>query len=139
MMPLYYLSIYRNHYLLPSSNDVEASFLGLFSLLSQPVILRWEAQSMKIYALDYMGRHYETGIDHTDIKSIHVLVVTGDEILDITLKDGTVRKFDPIRTRRADYYDDEYDVTPEDDDLFYRWMHRTDTYDPYPVEKRWMS
>ena len=77
------------------------------------------------------------------ISKIVIEVVTGDEIMIITRKDGTVNKVDPLgKIRRLDYfdysyviYDDEKNIDVTNEDWF---VNRTGSYDVinnYPVTK----
>ena len=66
---------------------------------------------MKIKILDYKNRETEVGIGELeDIEKIHVEVGTGDEILNVTYKDGTVRRFDSSNDRTRYFYDGWYEV-----------------------------
>lgn len=82
---------------------------------------------MNVFAYDYNGNKTDTGIDVNDVASIHVTVVTGDELLDITKKDGTVDFFDGCPDgRMCDFYDGHYVVNESD---LAAWMDRKDSYD----------
>ena len=97
-----------------------------------------------IKLFDYMGAEYIglTGAE-LSISKIVIEVITGDEVMTITMKDGNVIKKDPAgKIRLVDYFDYSYviydeekgiDVTNED------WfVNRTGSYDVinnYPVTK----
>lgn len=61
-----------------------------------------------------------------DISFINVIVVSGDEILDIYYDDFTHQKVDCGPTRIRDFYDGSYIVWPAD---ITRWLERKSSYD----------
>jgi len=66
---------------------------------------------MTITILDYQDNKKEVEVGELeDIRSIKVSVVTGDEILHVTRKDGTEWKFDSSDDRRRDFYDGDYEL-----------------------------
>lgn len=71
---------------------------------------------MKIKLLDY--GHDEVIVDVGDIetvKNMSITVLSGDEILTVSYKDGTEKEFDPSDDRFWDFYDGWYVVYDEDE------------------------
>lgn len=56
---------------------------------------------------------------------IHVLILSGDEIVTIYYTDGTEERIDSSNCRLMDFYDGEYDIDHTD---LCNWMKRTETY-----------
>lgn len=66
---------------------------------------------MKVKLLDYIGR--SVIVDVGDIEFIERMVIdviTGDEILTVTYKDGTDEEYDSSDCRNLDFFDDEYEI-----------------------------
>lgn len=74
---------------------------------------------MTITILNYQNVKKEVEVGELkDIRSMTVSVVTGDEILNVTYKDGTEKRFDSceVGDRTKDFFDGEYvlyDTTTE--------------------------
>ena len=66
---------------------------------------------MKLRLMDYAGgsNTFEIG-DIEKIARIMITVITGDEIATVIYKDYSIEKFDSSYDRRADFFDDEYDI-----------------------------
>ena len=83
-------------------------------------------QSKGIVAIDYNGQRIQTGIALDEVDTIHVTVLTGDEVLDIVTKDGRTIHFDSCPDGRiGDFYDGTYFVTAEN---LKKWQGRNDSY-----------
>ena len=66
---------------------------------------------MTVKLLDWAKREVNVDVGNIDdIESMHMSVVTGDEILTVIYKDYTEKKFDSSNDRWANFYDGEYDV-----------------------------
>ena len=80
--------------------------------------------------LDYDSRKCDTGIPLSDIQSIVITVISGDEIATVTKKTGEVVTIDSITIsggwRIHDFYDGTYAV---DMNNFEKWAKRKDSYD----------
>ena len=69
---------------------------------------------MTIKILDYKSRPKEVDVGElNDIERMYVEVGTGDEILNVVHKDGTVTRFDSSDDRTRYFYDGWYDVYDE--------------------------
>lgn len=83
-----------------------------------------------IKIMNYNSETFDTGIAIEDVDHIHVTIVSGDELLDIHLKNGDVVFFDSAdlanNQRFIDYYDGSYSVDLE---VFERWNQRKSSYD----------
>ena len=65
----------------------------------------------KFIIRDYDDCPVETDVDLDNLEDIlrmEILVLTGDEILTVTHKDGTTKCYDSSNCRRTNYYDGEY-------------------------------
>ena len=62
----------------------------------------------KVKIIDYAGNTTEVEIDLDDILSIELSVFSGDEILTIVHKDGSIDHEDSSWTRNTWYYDGSY-------------------------------
>ena len=87
---------------------------------------------MKIKILDYRSREKEVDVGELkDIRKMTVDVITGDEILYITYKDGSGKRFDSSDDRTRDFYDGNYELyntetEPEINELKNpEWLNRT--------------
>ena len=87
---------------------------------------------MKIKILDYKSREKEVDVGELDgIRKMQVNVVTGDEILNVTYKDGSEKRFDSSDDRTRDFYDGNYELyntetEPEINELENpEWLNRT--------------
>ena len=82
--------------------------------------------------LDYDSRKCDTGIPLSDIQSIVITVISGDEIATVTKKTGEVVTIDSIKInegfRKHDFYDGTYVV---DMNNLEKWTKRKDSYDWY--------
>ena len=89
---------------------------------------------MKIKLLDYESNEYELDVDEENLDHLEVEVISGDEILSIYLKDGSIETYDAAdylgQMRMMNFYDGWYEVYPEDIE---KWMNRKDSYD-WPTE-----
>ena len=77
------------------------------------------------------GRHYQDFLIE-DVKSIDVLVLTGDEIVTFHMRNGnqiTVDAGDYVGGRYADFNDGRYTVDLDAGDNRLRWNQRNDSYD----------
>ena len=83
----------------------------------------------KLELLNYDGVRCDTGINLEDVEAVFVVVLTGDEIATVCLKDGSYQTFDSAELsndpRRHDYFDGEYGVHKDDLD---EWMKRENSY-----------
>lgn len=69
---------------------------------------------MIINIVDYKDDRIPVYIgDIENIDYIHVLILSGDEVITVWYKDGEYKDLDSSQCRLADYYDGEYDVTSE--------------------------
>lgn len=79
--------------------------------------------------LNFARRKFDTGILLDDIKEVEVTVLSGDEILDVTLLSGEKMSLDSaelLHDRRfADAYDGNYVVIH---DCLKRWNRRKSSY-----------
>lgn len=87
---------------------------------------------MKIKILDYKNKAKEVDVGELkDIRKMTVKVITGDEILNVTYKDGTDKIFDSSDDRMRSFYDGNYelynnDIEPEINELENpEWLNRT--------------
>ena len=86
---------------------------------------------MKVKLLDFKAQQVEYDIGELDdIYIADISVLSGDEVLNVTYKDGSTKKFDSYPKRLINYFDHRYNVySPsvnlfEDDD----WLSRTSSY-----------
>lgn len=83
-----------------------------------------------IKIMNYNSETFDTGVTIEDVDHIHVAVVTGDELLDIHLKNGEVVFFNSAdlanNKRFIDYYDGSYSI---DQEVLERWNQRKSSYD----------
>lgn len=66
---------------------------------------------MNLIIMDYRDVKYDTGVsldDLSNIESICIDVITGDEIATVTYKDGHSEEFDSSMTRMTDFFDGGY-------------------------------
>ena len=90
-------------------------------------------ENREVFAYDYTHTKKMTGIMSDDVELIMVQILSGDEILRIILKDGTIRHFDSCPGGRITGYEDgEYYVRP---DQFEKWFKRTDSYDDWEFDE----
>lgn len=92
--------------------------------------------------LAYNNARYDTGVDITKeglekLKSIQIIVLSGDEIATVKYKDGRTERYDSAVVggkRSKDNFDDAYILYREGDDEsnILMWLFRSDSYD-----KRW--
>ena len=87
---------------------------------------------MTIEILDYKNRKKEVDVGELkDIRKMTVDVVTGDEILNVTYKDGSEKRFDSSENRYKNFYDGDYELyntetEPEINELENpEWLERT--------------
>lgn len=87
---------------------------------------------MKIKILDYNNRAKEVDVGELkDIRKMKVEVVTGDEILNVTYKDGSEKRFDSADDRTRAFFDGDYELyntetEPEINELENpEWLNRT--------------
>lgn len=80
--------------------------------------------------MDYNSKEYNTGINMDDISSIHVTVISGDELFTVYYKDGRVTNLDAMDFakghRYMGFYDDEYGLSADELEA---WSKRNSTYD----------
>jgi hypothetical protein len=84
--------------------------------------------------LDYAAKKTLVDVGELDtIGSMRIEVVSGDEILTVTYKDFTTRKFDSSNDRRMTFYDGAYEIynaTKEKNALFDpKFVYRKDSYE----------
>ena len=66
---------------------------------------------MYIQVMDYKSSKYRYVLDLENVSRIEIKVVTGDEIVNAMLNDGSGQTFDPMKERRMiDYFDYAYVV-----------------------------
>ena len=87
---------------------------------------------MVIKILDYKSRGKEVDVGELkDIRKMTVDVITGDEILNVTYKDGSYKRFDSSDDRTRAFYDGNYELyntetEPEINELDNpEWLNRT--------------
>jgi len=84
-------------------------------------------ETLKI--MNYHKERADTGVKIEDIDSLYVIVLTGDELVRVIMKDGTQKAFDSAvlcdDSRAHDYFDGEYAVHKDD---FAEWSERKDSY-----------
>lgn len=86
----------------------------------------------KVTIMDYADEPREVEIDIDDVLSIELSVYSGDEVLTIVHKDGSIDHEDSSWTRQVSYYDGKYMIYQPsaginllDDEQF---INRTDSY-----------
>lgn len=83
----------------------------------------------KLNIFDYTGTQYETDVLISDVNSMYVAVVSGDEILMIVLNDGKQIIIDACELsgdkRKLNFFDGDYGVHKDDLET---WMRREDAY-----------
>jgi len=79
--------------------------------------------------MNYDNKRADTGVKIEDIDSLYVIVLTGDELVRVIMKDGTQKAFDSAvlcdDIRAFDYFDGEYAVHKDD---LVEWSERSDSY-----------
>lgn len=89
---------------------------------------------MRLTIIDYAGRRKRADIgSKEDIATIDIVVLSGDEIADVTYKDYTRKRFDSCDDRISDFFDDAYEIyhfrkknNLIDNPL---WLKRSSSYD----------
>ena len=85
-----------------------------------------------IKILNYNAESFDTGCAIEDVDHIEVSVISGDELIDIHLKNGDTRFFDSAdladNRRIYGFYDGSYTVTSKN---LERWNKRKSSYDLY--------
>jgi hypothetical protein len=85
---------------------------------------------------DYTGKQYKTSVLISDVNSMYVAVVSGDEILMIILNDGKQIIIDACelsgKKRKLNFFDGDYGVHKDD---LARWTKRKDSYEWFGVLK----
>lgn len=80
--------------------------------------------------MDYKHTSHETDIPVADVDSLYVVVLTGDEVVQVNLKDGSHKVVDAIGfldcVRADDYFDGDYGVHKDD---LEEWLERKDSYE----------
>ena len=83
--------------------------------------------------LDYKGNKKTVELDLDNIRLIDLMILSGDEILIVTYKDGTVKDFDSSSCRAMSFFDGSYPVyDPETDFSLLEdpgWLARKSSYD----------
>lgn len=83
-------------------------------------------ENQEIFAIDYQRTKKMSGVMTDDVELIMVEVLSGDEVLRILLKDGSIVHFDSCPGGRlVGYEDGEYLVYPNQ---FEKWLKRTSSY-----------
>ena len=75
---------------------------------------------MKIKLYDYDNKVSEFDLGRDDVASIHVCVLSGDEVATVVFSDGSMQKYDASDKRFWSYYDGEYVIATKPD--IDRWM-----------------
>lgn len=85
-------------------------------------------EKMKI--LNYANMIFETDIDLDEIKEVEVEIISGDEVISVHLKDGTIEQIDAdnigFDQRCVDFYDGYYKIKGKK--KLEEWNERIDTY-----------
>lgn len=85
---------------------------------------------MNINIFDFTHTSHDTGVDVNDIVNIDVQVISGDEILCIEKKDGTIEVFDAVSFSHSDriinYHDMSYELSDKKE--IKRWLKRENSY-----------
>lgn len=69
---------------------------------------------MNVKLLDYAGKSIFVDVGDIDtIESMMITVISGDEILTVSYKNGTEETFDSSDSRIMDFYDGEYAIYDE--------------------------
>lgn len=80
--------------------------------------------------MDYSHKSYKTDIPVADVDSLYVMVITGDELIQANMNDGSVKMIDALDfmdcDRAIDYFDGEYGVHKDD---LEEWLERNDSYE----------
>lgn len=89
---------------------------------------------MIITIKDYLNRTMECGVGNLeDINMMTVHVVSGDELLKVLYKNGSVKSFDSCDVRTTDYYDGDYVIYNCKNSTHLinssKWLAREDAYD----------
>lgn len=75
---------------------------------------------MKIKLYDYDNKVSEFDLGRDDVASIHVCVLSGDEVATVVFSDGSTQKYDASDKRFWSYYDGEYVIATKLE--IDRWM-----------------
>ena len=75
---------------------------------------------LRIY--EYKNRAKDIELPDKEIQTIDVTVLSGDEVVEVTFKDGSVEEYDSSDSRLIDYYDGSYEVA---EDIIEKWMDFT--------------
>ena len=75
---------------------------------------------LRIY--DYKNKAKDIELPDKEIQTIYVTVLTGDEVVEVTFKDGSIEEYDSSDSRLIDYYDGSYEVA---EDMIEKWMDFT--------------
>lgn len=75
---------------------------------------------LRIY--DYKNRAKDIELPDKEIQTIEVTVLSGDEVVEVTFKDGSVEEYDSSDSRLMDFYDGSYEVA---EDMIKKWMNFT--------------
>ena len=90
---------------------------------------------MTIKLLNWSDEVTEVEVGSLDsISSMEIEIWSGDEILNVLYKDGSIKVFDSDRTRIVDFFDDKYELYVWDDpdnSLLNdeKWLNRKTSYD----------
>lgn len=80
----------------------------------------------EIFAIDYADMKVPTGCNAEDVLMVSVTVVSGDELLTIVKKDGTITQVDSCPGGRfLNYFDYQYIVSKDE---LPQWMERKTSY-----------
>lgn len=80
----------------------------------------------EIFAIDYDDRKVPTGCNAEDVLMVSVTVLSGDELLMIVKKDGSIVQVDSCPGgRMVDYFDCQYLVS---ESQLPQWMERKTSY-----------
>lgn len=82
---------------------------------------------MKMQIYDYANRKHFVELPNKEIKSIFVLVLSGDETGEVEFTDGTSVGFDASNARLMDYNDGYYLVEGEDIQKWLNWKASEDS------------
>ena len=74
---------------------------------------------MKFKIYDFENKAAEVDVDKKIVDHITVIVLSGDEVVNVFYKDGTHEEFDSSNVRGTDYYDGMYEVCGTE---LFKWL-----------------
>lgn len=85
-------------------------------------------ETLKIY--NYHHELFDTEIPLSEVETVEVTIISGDEVVDITKTDDTIVTIDAARLagspRLMNFFDGSYEV---EKDQLEKWVARKDSYD----------